>query len=136
MNFGFDAHLEHGLRYDRAAEFHDIVRGLWDSWEDDAFLRDKASGQWFDPEKMHILNHEGKHFRVRGPMNVSRSPQGRPVSRRPDPRPSEWISPRAPPTWCSPRSRPSPKELRSVPRCASAPYATAARRTISGFSRG
>jgi FMN-dependent oxidoreductase (nitrilotriacetate monooxygenase family) len=79
MNFGFDAHLQHGLRYDRAAEFHDIVRGLWDSWEDDAFLRDKESGQWFDPEKMHILNHAGPHFRVRGPLNVSRSPQGRPV---------------------------------------------------------
>ncbi len=53
--------------------------GLWDSWEDDAFLRDKASGVWFDHTKMHILNHQGKHFRVRGPLNVSRSPQGRPV---------------------------------------------------------
>ena len=58
---------------------HDVVRGLWDSWEDDAFLHDKASGVWFDPEKMHILNHQGEHFRVRGPLNVSRSPQGRPV---------------------------------------------------------
>jgi FMN-dependent oxidoreductase (nitrilotriacetate monooxygenase family) len=55
------------------------VVGLWDSWEDDAFLRDKASGVWFDHTKMHILNHAGKHFRVRGPLNVSRSPQGRPV---------------------------------------------------------
>ncbi len=79
VNFGFDAHLEHGARYDRAAEFYDVVRGLWDSWDDDAFLRDKASGQWFDPAKMHILNHAGPHFRVRGPLNVSRSPQGRPV---------------------------------------------------------
>ncbi len=79
VNFGFDAHLEHGARYDRASEFYDVVRGLWDSWEDDAFLRDKESGIWFDVDKMHILRHEGPHFRVRGPLNVSRSPQGRPV---------------------------------------------------------
>ena len=79
MNFGFDTHLEHAARYDRAAEFHDVVRGLWDSWEDDAFLHDKESGVWFDKDKMHILNHRGPHFTVRGPLNVSRSPQGRPV---------------------------------------------------------
>jgi len=79
VNFGRDQHFEHGIRYDRAAEFHDVVVGLWDSWEDDAFLRDKASGQWFDYDKMHILNHHGKHFNVRGPLNVARSPQGRPV---------------------------------------------------------
>jgi FMN-dependent oxidoreductase (nitrilotriacetate monooxygenase family) len=53
--------------------------GLWDSWEDDAFLRDKASGRWFDYDKMHILNHKGEYFNVRGPLNVARSPQGRPV---------------------------------------------------------
>jgi FMN-dependent oxidoreductase (nitrilotriacetate monooxygenase family) len=79
MNFGRDAHLDHALRYERAAEFCDVVVGLWDSWEDDAFPRDKASGVWFDREKMHILHHRGKHFTVRGPLNVSRSPQGRPV---------------------------------------------------------
>jgi FMN-dependent oxidoreductase (nitrilotriacetate monooxygenase family) len=79
MNFGLDAHVEHGARYERAAEFHNVVRGLWDSWEDDAFLHDKVGGQWFDPAKMHILRHQGEHFRVRGPLNVSRSPQGRPV---------------------------------------------------------
>ncbi len=79
MNFGFDAHMDHAARYDRASEFHDVVRGLWDSWDDDAFLHDKTTGQWFDPAKMHILNHKGPHFRVRGPLNVSRSPQGRPV---------------------------------------------------------
>jgi FMN-dependent oxidoreductase (nitrilotriacetate monooxygenase family) len=78
-NFGQPAHLEHGARYDRASEFYDVVRGLWDSWEDDAFLRDKESGVWFDIDKMHILNHAGPHFRVRGPLNVARSPQGRPV---------------------------------------------------------
>src|SRR4051812_12350553 len=79
VNFGRDQHFEHGIRYERAAEFHDVVVGLWDSWEDDAFLRDKASGQWFDYDKMHILNHHGEHFKVRGPLNVARSPQGRPV---------------------------------------------------------
>ncbi len=79
MNFGFDAHLDHAARYARAAEFHDVVRGLWDSWEDDAFLHDKGRGVWFDKDKMHILNHRGSHFAVRGPLNVSRSPQGRPV---------------------------------------------------------
>ncbi len=79
MNFGADAHMEHGARYDRASEFYDVVRGLWDSWDDDAFLRDKDSGMWFDKDRMHILNHKGEHFSVRGPMNVARSPQGRPV---------------------------------------------------------
>ena len=79
VNFGRDQHFEHGIRYDRAAEFHDVVIGLWDSWEDDAFLRDKKSGVWFDYDKMHILRHKGKHFTVRGPLNVARSPQGRPV---------------------------------------------------------
>src|SRR4029077_17023691 len=79
VNFGRDAHFEHGVRYDRADEFHDVVVGLWDSWEDDAFLRDKKSGVWFDYDKMHILRHKGKHFTVRGPLNVARSPQGRPV---------------------------------------------------------
>jgi FMN-dependent oxidoreductase (nitrilotriacetate monooxygenase family) len=79
VNFGRDQHFEHGIRYDRASEFHDVVVGLWDSWEDDAFLRDKTSGVWFDYDKMHILNHKGQYFSVRGPLNVARSPQGRPV---------------------------------------------------------
>jgi len=79
VNFGRDQHFEHGIRYERASEFHDVVVGLWDSWDDDAFLRDKASGQWFDYDKMHILNHHGEYFNVRGPLNVARSPQGRPV---------------------------------------------------------
>ncbi|MBV8391763.1 MAG: LLM class flavin-dependent oxidoreductase [Alphaproteobacteria bacterium] len=79
VNFGRDQHFEHGIRYDRASEFHDVVVGLWDSWEDDAFLRDKESGVWFDFDKMHILRHKGQHFTVRGPLNVARSPQGRPV---------------------------------------------------------
>ncbi len=79
QNFNLDEHVDHARRYARAAEFHDVVLGLWDSWEDDAFVRDTASGQYFDPGKVHPLNHRGEHFRVRGPLNVARSPQGRPV---------------------------------------------------------
>src|SRR4051794_10155325 len=78
-NFNRDAHYEHGERYDRAYEFARVVTGLWDSWDDDAFLRDKDSGRFFVPEKLHRLDHRGEHFSVRGPLNVPRSPQGRPV---------------------------------------------------------
>jgi len=79
FNFGYEEHLPHGERYDRAREFALVVLGLWDSWADDAFIRDKASGQYFLPERLHILKHAGPHFKVRGPLNVPRSPQGRPV---------------------------------------------------------
>ncbi|NVZ66366.1 LLM class flavin-dependent oxidoreductase [Pseudomonas gingeri] len=78
-NFGRENHIDHGDRYQRAEEFHDVVKGLWDSWDDDAFVRDKRSGQYFDPDKLHTLNHRGEHFRVRGPLNVARPPQGHPV---------------------------------------------------------
>ena len=79
QNFGRDQHMEKSQRYRRAREFADVVRGLWDSWEDDAFVRDKAAGMFFDKEKLHVLNHAGEHFRVAGPLNVARSPQGQPV---------------------------------------------------------
>jgi FMN-dependent oxidoreductase (nitrilotriacetate monooxygenase family) len=78
-NFGRDAHIPHAERYARAREFHKVVTGLWDSWADDAFLRDKEAGQFYDPAKLHVLNHSGEHFKVQGPLNVARSPQGRPV---------------------------------------------------------
>jgi FMN-dependent oxidoreductase (nitrilotriacetate monooxygenase family) len=78
-NFSRDEHYEHGVRYERAREFAQIVVGLWDSWDDDAFIRDKASGIFLDPTKMHALNHKGDWFKVRGPLNVPRTPQGRPV---------------------------------------------------------
>ena len=78
-NFGREAHYEHGERYDRANEFVEVVKGLWDSWDEDAFLRDRISGRYFDPAKLHLLNHQGKHFSVRGPLNVARPPQGHPV---------------------------------------------------------
>jgi len=80
FNFGRDSHVEHADRYDRATEFTRVVRGLWDSWEDDAFTgADKEEGIYFDPAKVHVLDHRGKHFRVKGPLNVPRPPQGRPV---------------------------------------------------------
>jgi len=78
-NFGRDFHPAKSDRYRRAREFIDVVRGLWDSWDDDAFLRDKADGKFFDADKLHVLNHVGPQFKVRGPLNVARSPQGQPV---------------------------------------------------------
>jgi FMN-dependent oxidoreductase (nitrilotriacetate monooxygenase family) len=78
-NFGFDVHVAHADRYARAREFAEVVLGLWDSWEDDALLFDKVGGRFFDPGKLHMLRHEGERFRVRGPLNVPRTPQGRPI---------------------------------------------------------
>jgi FMN-dependent oxidoreductase (nitrilotriacetate monooxygenase family) len=79
LNYSKDEYLAHADRYDRAIEFAEVVNGLWDSWDEDAFIRDKASGVFFDPSKLHVLHHKGKHFQVRGPLNVACSPQGRPV---------------------------------------------------------
>ncbi|NUU60559.1 LLM class flavin-dependent oxidoreductase [Paenibacillus agri] len=78
-NFGAESHFEINHRYKRAEEFVDVVRGLWDSWEDDAFLYDKKSGQFFDPDKLHRLHHKEEFFAVEGPLNIARSPQGHPV---------------------------------------------------------
>jgi N-acetyl-S-(2-succino)cysteine monooxygenase len=79
QNFGRDQHLPKHERYRRAREFVDVVRGLWDSWDDDAFVFDKADGRFYDPDKRHVLDHKGEFFQVRGPLTVSRSPQGQPV---------------------------------------------------------
>jgi alkanesulfonate monooxygenase len=79
LNFGLDDHMEHDERYARAREFYDVVTGLWDSWADDALIRDVESGIFFDPEKLHVLNHEGRYLKVRGPLNVARPIQGWPV---------------------------------------------------------
>ena len=78
-NFGKEDHLEHSERYRRAREFYDVVTGLWDSWAEDAFVRDQESGFFMDPDKMHRLNHEGDFFKVAGPLNIARPIQGWPV---------------------------------------------------------
>ncbi|KAL1886650.1 hypothetical protein Plec18167_000582 [Paecilomyces lecythidis] len=78
-NFGLDEHVEHGERYKRAREFYDVVTGLWDSFADDAFIRDQESGIFFDPERLHVLDHKGEHLKVRGPLNIARPVQGWPV---------------------------------------------------------
>jgi FMN-dependent oxidoreductase (nitrilotriacetate monooxygenase family) len=79
LNFGLEEHMEHDERYARAREFVDVVTGLWDSWADDAFVRDVGTGIFFDPEKLHVLNHKGRYLQVRGPLNVARPVQGWPV---------------------------------------------------------
>jgi FMN-dependent oxidoreductase (nitrilotriacetate monooxygenase family) len=78
-NFGLEHHPEHADRYDRAHEFVTVVKGLWDSFADDAFLRDVETGIFFEPDKMHVLDHHGPHLTVRGPLNVARPVQGWPV---------------------------------------------------------
>jgi FMN-dependent oxidoreductase (nitrilotriacetate monooxygenase family) len=79
LNFGLEEHMEHDERYARAREFVDVVTGLWDSWADDAFERDVESGIYFDPQKLHVLNHKGRYLQVRGPLNIARPVQGWPV---------------------------------------------------------
>jgi alkanesulfonate monooxygenase len=78
-NFGFDEQMDHDERYVRAREFFDVVTGLWDSWADDAFIRDTDQGVYFDPDKLHVLDHHGTYFDVRGPLNIARPIQGWPV---------------------------------------------------------
>ncbi|MDE0808653.1 MAG: LLM class flavin-dependent oxidoreductase [Alphaproteobacteria bacterium] len=79
LNFGMQEHMEHGERYRRAREYYDVVTGLWDSWADDAFIQDPESGIFFDPDKLHTLNHNGEFLSVRGPLNIARPPQGWPL---------------------------------------------------------
>ena len=79
LNFSRDEHLEHDFRYERAQEFVDVVKGLWDCWDDGAIVADKATGQYLDPTKVRPLNHRGRFFQVKGPINMARSPQGHPV---------------------------------------------------------
>jgi FMN-dependent oxidoreductase (nitrilotriacetate monooxygenase family) len=79
QNFGLETTLDYDTRYARSAEFVDVVKGLWDGWEDGALLFDKASGRYFDEAKMHVLNHRGRFFKVRGPLNVAGMPQGHPL---------------------------------------------------------
>lgn len=79
LNFGRDAHLDHATRYARAREFYEVVTGLWDSFADDAFLRDAEAGLYFDPAKLRTLGHKGEYLKVKGPLNIARPVQGWPV---------------------------------------------------------
>src|SRR6201996_2710118 len=79
LNFGKEDHLDHDERYRRAREFYDVVTGLWDSFAEDAFVRDVESGLYFNPDRMHTLDHKGQYLKVRGPLNIARPPQGWPV---------------------------------------------------------
>ncbi|PTI41981.1 nitrilotriacetate monooxygenase [Staphylococcus succinus] len=78
-NFNGTRHMEHELRYERADEFVQVANKLWKSWDEDTFRRNKDSGQFIDGEKLHTIDHEGKHFKVKGPLNIERSPQVRPL---------------------------------------------------------
>jgi FMN-dependent oxidoreductase (nitrilotriacetate monooxygenase family) len=78
-NFGKAPHPPHAVRYSIASEYLDVVQGLWDSWEDGTILGDKAACRFINPERLHVLNHEGEFFSVKGPLNIKRSPQGQPV---------------------------------------------------------
>jgi FMN-dependent oxidoreductase (nitrilotriacetate monooxygenase family) len=79
LNFGTVPHLGHDERYDRADEFMELAFRLWDSWDEDALVLDRAAGIYADPAKVHYVNHRGPWFQSRGPLNIPRSPQGRPV---------------------------------------------------------
>jgi FMN-dependent oxidoreductase (nitrilotriacetate monooxygenase family) len=79
LNFGGDEHLAHEPRYERAQEFVDVVRGLWDCWDDGAIVADKATGHYIDASKVRALDHKGRFFQVKGPINMARCPQGHPV---------------------------------------------------------
>lgn len=112
-NFGQDEHMEHSNRYKRAREFYDVVTGLWDSFADDAFIRDQESGIYVDPDKMHTLNHKGDDLKVRGPLNIARPVQGWPVivqAGQSDPG-RQLAGETAELVFCSPRDLPSAKEL-------------------------
>jgi FMN-dependent oxidoreductase (nitrilotriacetate monooxygenase family) len=78
-NYGLEEHYDYDTRYGRAQEYVELARALWDSYEDDAFVRDRETGVFLDRSKQHVLNHEGEYFKVRGPLNLQRSPQGHPV---------------------------------------------------------
>ena len=78
-NFNKGNHPEHALRYEMAGEYLEVAQGLWDSWEDDAFIRDRETGKFYDEDKVHTLDHNGKFFNAKGPLNIDRSKQGQPV---------------------------------------------------------
>jgi FMN-dependent oxidoreductase (nitrilotriacetate monooxygenase family) len=131
LNFGLDDHPAHRERYRRAAEFTDVSIGLWDSWEDGAEIGDKAAGIYADDSRIHPVDYQGEFFRVRGPLNVPRSPQGRPLlvqaGSSPDGREFAPVMPRR----CSPPSRRWPTRRSSTPTSRPGPGGWAATLTWS-----
>ena len=131
-NYGLDAHPAHDYRYERAMEFSDVVKGLLDSYDDDAFPRDRETALYFDPAKLHTLDHRGTHFSVKGPLNMARPATGlscfRPGRHIGTP-PGTW--PRARPRSSSPPSTRSKWGKRSTATSRPAPSPTAASRTTS-----
>ena len=117
-NFGLDAQPAHLTRYDRAAEFVEVSKKLWDSWDDDAIVADKESGVHARDDRVHAIDHVGPHFRVQGPLNVPRSPRATRCWFRRARRRTAGTSPPGTPTRCSPPSSPSrtPCLLRDVKR--------------------
>lgn len=112
-NFGQDEHLQHTDRYKRAREFYDVVTGLWDSFADDAFVRDVESGTYLNPDKLHVLNHKGDDLSVRGPLNIARPVQGWPVivqAGQSDPG-RQLAGETAEAVFCSPKNIEAAKEL-------------------------
>ena len=79
LNFSRERHYEHDLRYEIATEFVDVVRGLWDCWDEGAVIADRATGTFLDASKVRPLNHKGRFFSVKGPLNIQRCPQGHPI---------------------------------------------------------
>ena len=78
-NFGLEQQIDHSLRYEQCAEFVEVTKELWDSWEDDTLLLNRETGRFIDANKIHPINHDGKYYKVRGPLNIPRSPQGHPI---------------------------------------------------------
>jgi len=115
LNFGLEDHMEHAERYKRAREFYDVVTGLWDSFADDAFVRDVESGLYFDPGKMHVLNHKGKYLSVRGPLISPARCKAGPSSSRPVRPKTADNSPRRPRKRVPPAAVPSPTDKSCMP---------------------
>src|SRR5579872_7184289 len=135
-NFGRDQHYAHCERYDRANEFVEVVKGLWDSWDDDAFLRDRSTGRYFDPDKLHELNHKGTHFSVRGPLTWRGRRRGIRCCFRPAPRRPAASRRRVSPRACSRRSTASPPRRISTATSRPACRNTAGRPRRSKSCRG
>ena len=135
QNFGLPEHPPHGERYERAREYLDVITRLWDSWEDDALVNDPRSGVFADTSKIHTIDHVGKHFRVRGPLNISRTPQGRPVYVQAGSSDDGALSRRASPKRSSRRIRRLPARRSSMPTSSVRPKPSTAILTRSRFCR-